>query len=203
MDKFSHLNRPKVFLLKDWLDIRFCAKICSEINHLTDSQSRIVGQSMSLCIDEKDEKTYDINILEPTRLLVQSRLIDLKPSLENFFSLEPTELQRPRFLPYKAGDFFVEHTDSEKKIEFPDYIKRPLVSIIIFLKNQTDHLDKESERKASLTFSKYLVDSHGVEYDLSVRSEAGLFVAFGSDINYTVQPVISGEQYMIVSHLIR
>lgn len=201
MEKLSYLNRPRLLVLKDWLDAQICTKIRSEIDLLTDYESKIVSQNLSLEVEKKVQKTSEIFISEPTSLLVQCRLIDLKPALEKFFSLELTELQKPRFLPYDLEYFNVGYTDSETEIEFSNCIKHPHVSIIIFLNNQTEQLDKNSCNKACLTFPKFFSDSHGADYDLSVRVESGLFVAFCSDIPYAVQPVISGEQYTIVSHL--
>jgi hypothetical protein len=200
MDQLTNFNQPRLLVLKDWLDTEFCEKICIEIDSLNDSQSKILNQGASLCLDEKERKTYDVHISESTRLLVQSRLIDLKSALENLFKLKLTELQKPRFLVYNSEDFSGD-TNREIKIENSNCIKGSTITIIIFLKNQISHLNKDSFNEASLTFYNFFSDSHGVNYDFSVRGEAGLFTAFFSNVNYKFRPVISDDQYMIISHL--
>lgn len=161
----------------------------------------MVRKGISLELEEM-RKTYDINISEQTRLLVQSRLLEIQPKLENFFGLKLTELQTPKCLLHKSGDIFGAHTDSQNETEFPNLIKPYQVSIVIFLNNQTENLHEDSYCGGFLTFAKFFSDERGDKYDLSVRGETGMFVAFCSDLFHAVQPVTYGEQYMIVSYLL-
>ncbi|MBD2773970.1 hypothetical protein [Iningainema tapete] len=190
MDKIDDYNRPRLFLLKDWFDEQLCEKIRSEIRLSTDLQPSILRKGISLELEEM-RKTYDINISEPTQLLVQSRLLEIQPKLENCFGLKLTELQIPKYLLQKTNE-----------TEHPNNIKSSQVSIVIFLNNQTENLDEASSCRGSLTFAKFFSDDYADKYDLSVRGETGLFVAFCSELTHVFQPVTHGERYMIVSHFV-
>jgi len=107
-----------------------------------------------------------------------------KSALESHFGTTLTDCERPQFLRYETGDFFVRHQDGNTdQYEF-DHLRVRRISIVVFL--------NDSFSGGSLTF-------YDPEATFALAGETGLLVAFKAETVHEVLPVTSGERFTVIS----
>jgi SM-20-related protein len=75
------------------------------------------------------------------------------------------------------------------------------VSIVVFLNGEGDPADDQSYTGGSLTFYGLMRDARADDRGFPVTGEAGLLVAFPSQLVHSVTPVTCGMRFTIVSWL--
>jgi SM-20-related protein len=120
--------------------------------------------------------------------------MDQRERVAEHFGVRLSRCEEPQFLWYRTGDFFVAHQDGNTGLVRLDSDKSRLVSVSIFLNQQSETAENDSYSGGSLVFSDWRLDTR---FDLA--GEAGTLVAFRSEITHEVTPVTHGERYAIVS----
>jgi SM-20-related protein len=132
--------------------------------------------------------------------LVSSRLEAVRPALQRRFAEGTLAWEGPQFLLYRTGDFFVPHRD--RPVEPEDAVsRRRRVSIVIFLNGTGGATLPETYDGGALTFYGLLDGPRLRTIGYPLRAEAGLLIAFRSDILHEVTPVSRAERYSIVAWL--
>jgi SM-20-related protein len=130
---------------------------------------------------------------------MHDRLYQQKSSLEAHFDLKLVDCERPQFLCYRKGDFFVRHQDGNTdQLEF-DHLRIRRISIVVFLNDASDEPEADKFCGGSLNFYEN-DDVPGSEAAVvSLKGETGLLVAFTADTMHEVIPVVCGERFTVIS----
>ena len=134
-----------------------------------------------------------------TAEFVRERLRALKPKLEEHFELSLYDCEKPQFLVYKEGDYFLPHRDGEDHPDKPEYVKKRQISITIFLNQDSIEPAPDTYCGGALTFYGLIDDPKWKKYGFQLNSETGLMVAFRSVLLHEVTTVTYGTRFAIVS----
>lgn len=173
-----------LFLLPNFLDPDRCAGLRAELALAPATQAPVYIEGTEGSIHESIRKTTSLHPAGETVGEIRERLLGQKPALERHFGTSLTDCERPQFLRYVTGDFFVRHQDgNSQQLDF-DHLRVRRISIVVFL--------NDSYSGGSLTFSDPATT-------FALRGETGLLVAFRADTFHEVPPVTSGERFTIIS----
>ena len=177
----SHFN---LFLLRNFLDEESCASLKSELAVAPTTQAPVYIEGTEGTIHEKIRKTTSLHPANETFWQVHERLLRQKSALEAHFSMSLTDCERPQFLRYEKGDFFVRHQDGNThQLDF-DHLRVRRISIVVFLND---------------SFSGGALNFYDPTTTFPLMGETGLLVAFKADTFHEVLPVTSGERFTIIS----
>jgi SM-20-related protein len=115
-------------------------------------------------------------------------------AIARHFDLNLKNFEEPQFLSYRVGDFFVAHQDGNTGLIQLETDRTRRVSVSIFLNDQSAAQAPDTFCGGSLAFSDWRSGKRR-----EVRGEAGMLVAFRSELTHEVTPVTQGERLAIVS----
>jgi SM-20-related protein len=198
MTKSDFYSSLGLFVEKSFFDTELCERIRREMNTARGRPGRYIKRDKIL-YDEKVRKTKQQNVSQETLTFVKKRLLELKPLLESHFSKVLRGCQDPVFLYYKKGDFFLPHYDKGIKPENPKETKDREVSVVVFLNSEDDNTDQNSYSGGSLRLYGLGDDPLFKNHGFHIIGNAGMLLAFRSEILHEVTPVKEGERYTVVS----
>ena len=185
----AHFN---LFLLRNFLDADTCAKLRAELTEAPTTQAPVYIQGTEGLVHEDIRKTTSVHPADDTFTDVHERLLQQLPALEQHFGEALHDCERPQFLRYKEGDFFVRHQDGNtRQLDF-DHLRVRRISIVVFLN------DFSVEPQAGC-YSGGLLKFDDQDRRFDLEGETGLLVAFTADTFHEVLPVTSGERFTIIS----
>jgi predicted 2-oxoglutarate/Fe(II)-dependent dioxygenase YbiX len=145
-------------------------------------------------IDDSVRRVKRVHTSPQSVELIRRWLEEQRESIAGHFVVNLTGFEEPQFLRYSVGDFFVAHQDGNTGLVNLESDRTRRVSVTIFLNNQREGQDSDTYGGGSLVFSDWRT---GVRQE--VPGEAGMLVAFRSELTHEVLPVTRGERYAIVS----
>lgn len=176
--------RFNLFLLRNFIGKKSCAWLVRELATAPTTQAPVYIEGAEGSIHEDVRKTTSLHPADETIERIHGLLSAQKSALEEHFGASLTDCERPQFLRYQKGDFFVRHQDGNTdQYEF-DHLRVRRISIVVFLNH--------SFSGGSLTFSD-------PSATFPVAAETGLLVAFKADTFHEVLPVTSGERFTVVT----
>lgn len=187
-----------LFLRPQFIDPETCARIIAEIRSAPTTPAPVYIEGSPGNIHEDVRKATSLHPADETIAWVHQRLFQQIPALSEHFKLELTDCERPQFLVYRAGDFFVRHQDGNSdQLEF-DHLRVRRISIVVFLNNNSAGLEPGTFSGGALLFCR---EGNGKVEPLRVPlwGETGLLVAFASETLHEVTPVNSGERFTIIN----
>lgn len=200
LDLFRRLG---LFIQKDFLESEFCTKYLAEIPSITATPALVLPKTeekiLVAQLSENHRKTEQLQVSEKIELLIQQRLLAVKPILENHFDINLTGFQKPCFYRYTEGSFFSSHQDRSDRPDAPEFIKQRRISVIIFLNHQSLEPIEGNYCGGNLLFYGLIDNPKFSVYGFPFQSTAGMLIAFTSDIWHEVKPVTYGARYTIVS----
>ena len=199
MPAAEFFTRLGLFVRKNFLELELCARCCREMDEAAPTQARIFGPDDTGIIDETIRRVTEVDVPAATVALVEARLLALLPELERHFDVTLTGCQPLQFLTYREGDFYTVHNDNDT--DTPGTVGERKVSLVLFLNGQAQQPADGAYCGGSLTFYNLIDDPRWQTYGFPLTSEAGLLVAFRSDIAHQVLPVTHGTRYTIVCWL--
>lgn len=146
-----------------------------------------------------NERVRRVEKLEPSRETVEyitRRLMEYRGQVGEHFGISLSGCEKPQFLRYQVGDFFVAHQDGNTGLVQLDTDRSRRISISIFLNRQSEAPEMDAFCGGSLVFSDWRSGR-----ELRLDGETGTLVAFRSETTHEVIPVTHGERYVIVSWL--
>ncbi len=195
-DFFSRLG---LLVLKDFFDAELCARLQSETRLAAGGQAMITRKGTDL-IDESVRRTKWVEVPASTNVFVEARLSALKPMLERHFCVVLKGCELPQFLIYKGGDFFLPHQDSQTDPDASTCVRERRVSVAIFLNGEAQKPKQDFYGGGSLTFYGLIDDDpRWKPCGFGLIGEAGMLIAFRSDVMHEVTPVTHGARYTIVT----
>ena len=185
----THFN---LFLLRNFLDAETCARLRAELTEAPTTQAPVYIQGSEGLVHETVRKTTSVHPADETFSEIHARLLRQKTALEQHFSASLHDCERPQFLRYQTGDFFVRHQDGNtRQLDF-DHLRIRRISIVVFLN------DFSVEPQAGC-FSGGLLNFYDQATTFGLEGETGLLVAFAADTFHEVLPVTSGDRFTIIS----
>lgn len=189
MSQADHFN---LFLLRNFLDAETCANLRAELTEAPTTQAPVYIQGSEGLVHETIRKTTSVHPAPETFEDVHARMLQQKSALEQHFGETLHDCERPQFLRYEKGDFFVRHQDGNTtQLEF-DHLRIRRISIVVFLN------DFSAEPRAGC-FSGGLLNFYDPTQTFGLEGETGLLVAFTAETFHEVLPVTSGERFSIIS----
>jgi SM-20-related protein len=182
------------FLLRGFFDSTTCEEIIVEMRSAESGPAAIHGGSKS--VDERVRKAARVLPSPETVALVRRRLLECKPRIEAHFRISLSDCEEPQFLRYQVGDFFVAHQDGNTPLLKFDRDRIRIVSVVIFLSQQSAAAEPGNYSGGSLVFSGPLVDPSYRE-TREVVGETGTLIAFRAETTHEVTPVTHGERHSI------
>ena len=192
----AHFN---LFLRRNFLDADECAKLKTELNLSPTTQAPVYIQGTEGVIHENIRKTTSLHPSDETISRQQERLFQQKSLVEDHFGMSLTDCERPQFLRYEKGDFFVRHQDGNtKQLDF-DHLRVRRISIVVFLNDAS--LEPQANCFCGGTLTFYDQNSAGTNalQSFGLLAETGLLVAFRADTFHEVLPVTSGERFTLIT----
>jgi predicted 2-oxoglutarate/Fe(II)-dependent dioxygenase YbiX len=181
-------------LVRGFFDSGTCEEIIAEMRSAESGPAAIHGGSKS--IDERVRKAARVTPSPETISLVRRRLLECKPQIEEHFGITLSDCEEPQFLRYQIGDFFVAHQDGNTPLLKFDRDRVRIVSVVIFLSQQSAVAVSGNYSGGSLVFSGPLVDPSYRE-TREVVGETGMLIAFRAETTHEVTPVTHGERHSI------
>lgn len=173
-----------LFLLRNFLDPDSCASLRAELVLAPTTQAPVYIEGTEGTIHETIRKTTSLHPADETVRQIHERLFRQKSALENHFGTSLTDCERPQFLRYEKGDFFVRHQDGNThQLDF-DHLRVRRISIVVFLND---------------SFSGGSLNFYDPTTTFALMGETGLLAAFKADTFHEVLPVTSGERFTIIS----
>ena len=182
------------FVVSAFFDSKTCEKIIAEMRSAESAPAAIHGGSKS--IDERVRKAARVTPSAETIGLVRRRLLECRSQIGEHFGISLSDCEEPQFLRYQVGDFFVAHQDGNTPLLKFDRDRVRIVSVVIFLSQQSTAAGPGSYSGGSLVFSGPLVDPSYRE-TREVVGEIGKLIAFRSETTHEVTPVTQGERHSI------
>jgi predicted 2-oxoglutarate/Fe(II)-dependent dioxygenase YbiX len=148
-------------------------------------------------VDDDSRRGAIARLGSATEDLVQDRLWEVMPELEQRFACEITHLSGVTALIYDVGDHFAAHSDGGGDDGAPDEVRRRRVSLVVALNDGASD-DPQFTGGELEFFAGALPESAARSAPVvSVRSSPGLLVAFASSTIHRVTPVASGRRYSL------
>lgn len=170
-----------------------CRDVIGEIDAAHQAQAEIWGEG-GFGVHPGSRRGAIAALPPATEDLVQDRLWDVMPRLEQRFACEVSHVSGVTALIYAAGDHFAAHSDGGGDDDAPVEIRRRRVSLVLALNDgAADFGGGELEFYAGA-----LPEVATREAPLkSVRSEPGMLIAFASSTIHRVAPVVAGRRYSL------
>jgi SM-20-related protein len=186
-----------LFVQENFLAPDFCAQLRAQVSQGKSKLAVVFGDSAEGALDESVRKVTTVRVDRSFEAETRERLLSVMPALENHFKVSLDECQGPDFLKYGVGAFYLPHRDGNPSS--PIKMAKRLVSAVIFLNSQSNKPVEGGYCGGSLTFYGLMDGPEWAKLAFPLEAEAGLFVAFRSDVVHEVQAVTSGERFSVVS----
>ena len=192
-------TRFGLFLIRGFLDEQTCSAIRSEARSSPGNPAPVYIEDSPDTIHETVRRTTSVQLSAETVSYVEQLLLERKPDIAEHFNLALTDCERPQFLLYREGDFFVRHQDGNtEQLEF-DHLRIRRVSVVVFLNNASIEPETDTFCGGSLVFYRGNDDPQAEPLGFPLMGETGMLVAFSADTIHEVVPVTWGERFTIIS----
>ena len=191
----SDLN---LFTARNFLDAQSCRELIAEARSAPTTRAPVYIQGSDSVIHETIRKTTSFHPCEATVTQLHQRLFGQRSALEEHFQRSFSDCERPQFLRYEPGDFFVRHQDGNtNQLEF-DHLRIRRISLIVFLNDYAAEPKDNCYSGGALNLYEKNAGPDGPR-PFPVLGETGLLVAFTADTMHEVAPVISGERFTVIT----
>jgi SM-20-related protein len=201
MPSLQFFQKLGFFALGDFLDVKSCAEICSEMRRASQAAGEIIGALWAYAgegvVNEDVRRVSLAAVKGPAASLVRSSIDDLRPRLEEHFGTTLVDRQGPQFLRYRPGAFYRAHRDASPST--PEHIASRCVSIVIFLNSASEHPAEGTYGGGLLRFYGALRGPQWENCALPIEAPVGALIAFRPDILHEVLPVTFGERMTIAA----
>jgi len=181
--------------IADVFDEAACRALCAEIQAAVGRPAGLLGRSDQKPAWPEVRKTARAEVSQATEERVRVLLAQQKAALEGHFGLVLGEVEKPQFLHYREGDFFVPHQDGNTPL-IHDESRFRKISAVIFLNRQSGDPSPESYAGGSLVLHG---PYSGPDLRVAMPALPGSLVAFRSETTHEVTPVTRNERFTIVS----
>ena len=190
-----------LFVQPVFLTLNECLDVQARMRQALPERAQIARKSEQgrgeALLDETRRKVDNVAIDRPTATWVKQRLFEIKPRLQEHFGITLRGCQGPDFLSYSENSFYKRHKDVDS--DAPPEIIRRKISAIIFLNAVSKMPLDGCYTGGSLAFFGLLPGPEWRECAFPLEAEAGLLIAFRSEMAHEVRPVASGQRFTIAA----
>lgn len=185
--------------IPDFLDAATCARLRSEARESARHPAQVVKKDMAR-VDDELRRTKRAKVSAVAKGMLQDQFEAIHPRVAGYFNTPLVGCEKPNFLLYESGDFFVPHVDNGEHYseEFAG-MRRRRISVVVFLNGEGKEAGADCYAGGALTFYGLLSDPRAKLLGFPLTGETGLLVAFPSDVRHEVTPVTSGERFTVVT----
>jgi len=176
-----------------------CQRLVAELSAAPRSPAEVYKDNYAREVDERARRTVRVEAPAGVAASMKETLSGQRAAIEAVFPFALGECEEPEFLVYRAGDFFGPHLDGTRRGRISEHLKRRRVSVVLFLNGQREEPAQGSFGGGSLVFYGLFKDPRAAQVGLPLAPEAGLLVAFPSDLLHEVTPVTHGERHTVVT----
>ena len=192
----SELN---LFMARNFLDAQSCRDLIDEARSAPTTRAPVYIQGSDTVIHETIRRTTSFHPCEATVTQLHQRLLEQRAALEQHFQRSLSDCERPQFLRYEPGDFFVRHQDGNtNQLEF-DHLRIRRISLIVFLNDYAGEPKDNCYSGGALNLYAQTDAAPDGPGPVPVFGETGLLVAFTADTMHEVAPVVSGERFTVIT----
>jgi len=191
----SKLKKLGLYIDEHFLD----NDICNQLRHEMAESEKTTGNVYSQVTkreyqDRALRKTQTCTVNKESQTLVEEKILDIKADLETFFNDSYSHLwEKPKFLEYKTGDYFLPHTD--------DQVHRQL-NISIYLNSQSEEPNSHQYSGGELIIYNLIKSPGWQGRGISIPGQQGLLVAYPVQLVHEVTAITAGQRYAIVSRFL-
>ncbi|MGZ5435477.1 MAG: 2OG-Fe(II) oxygenase [Pyrinomonadaceae bacterium] len=182
-----------LYILKNFFDVATSRELIAEMRSCATAPALTYGKG-DAAVDERIRRVRQVSISPESASFVARRLEAQTESIAEHFGIKLASFEAPQFLCYRVGDFFVAHQDGNTGLIQLETDRTRRVSVSIFLNNQSATPEPDTYSGGALTFSDWRTGSRH-----EVVGEAGMLVAFRSELTHEVTQVTHGERFAVVS----
>jgi predicted 2-oxoglutarate/Fe(II)-dependent dioxygenase YbiX len=199
MPRADFFARLGLLAVKDFFDADCCARLRSEVRSAASTRATVRGQGTHYLVDPSVRSAGWAEVSAATLSFVGERLARLKPVAERHFGMPLTGYQQPQLLIYREKDHYRPHRDCSREADDSGFAKERRVSAVIFLSSEAEGPREGAYCGGALTFYGLIDDPRGSNRGFPLSGEAGLLIAFRSEVVHEVTPVTAGERYTIAT----
>jgi len=187
-----------LFVRDNFFSPSLCSELLSKMRFAESERALVVQpEGQGEILDEDIRKVLTVKMDPSMMKMVWDAIWELKPTLEDHFHVHLRASETPAFLRYGSGAFYRPHKDGHS--DSPPSTKDRRVSVVIFLNGRSEEPSASTYTGGDLTFYGLLDGPKWEKCPLALNADAGLLVAFRSEMLHEVRPVISGQRFTIVS----
>ena len=199
MPKADFFKNFGIYAEPNFLDGEACRRLIAELEGGGRAPAQVYKDHYAREVDEQARRTVRVAAPAAVTSELKARLSGRKAALEESFGFALGDCEEPEFLVYGPGDFFRPHHDAAPRGQVHEYLKRRLVSAVLFLNGQTAEPSPGSFCGGSLVFYGLIKDARATQLGFQLEAQPGLLVAFPSDTLHEVTPVTHGQRYSVVT----
>jgi SM-20-related protein len=174
---------PDLLEIAAFLDDASLTRIRDEMRAAAGDPATVTGVEPELRVASPARRATEVGVSEVTREEVAALLEGERLRLAVHFERPLHECERPQFLRYEPGDYFVAHQDGNTPLVHDESRFRK-VSVVIFLS------------EPGTEYAGGALHVHGAG---ELAPAPGTLVAFPSETTHEVTPITEGERLSIVS----
>jgi SM-20-related protein len=182
-----------LYVVRNFLDKEACRKLIAEMRQSSTMPALTYGKG-DAAVDERVRRVRRVAVSQDSVTCVTQRLEQERAAIVRYFDRNLLNFEDPQFLCYRVGDFFVAHQDGNTGLVNLDTDRTRRISVSIFLNNHSAMLEPDTYAGGALVFSDWRTGSRH-----EIAGEAGMLVAFRSELTHEVTQVTHGERFAVVS----
>lgn len=180
-------------IAKDFLAAEGCRELIAEMRRSATAPALTYGKG-DAAVDERVRRVKRVAVSQDNVANVAQRLEQERAAISRHFDMNLTNFEEPQFLCYGPGDFFVAYQDGNTGLVNLDTDRTRRISVSIFLNHHSATLEPDTYAGGALVFSDWRSGKRQEVY-----GEAGMLVAFRSELTHEVTPVTHGDRFAVVS----
>lgn len=186
-----------LYLKKGFLEASLCEELRAKMKTQAFEAGHVKAADRGYTVDTSVRSARVVQVPVDYAYMIKDRLEELRPSIEDYFTVNLRLQEKPQFLLYTPGGHYSPHRDVPVgQVEREAKIKDRIVSVVVFV---NDHSGVHPYSGGELVFYGLASDPQWQDYGLPLDPEPGLLVAFRSETLHEVRPLTGGERYTIAT----
>ena len=190
-----------LFIEPNFLDRHFVARVRREVEQAPQYSTPLqdLEKRIELETPPKSRPKSAFDISKDLQNELEKKISDLKPYIEDFFSLALGNIKIPYYAVYRQGDFLDRHADANRSGILHPSAEWTKVAMVIFLNDNNEAGGSDTYEGGNLTIYGLINNSMFEEFGYPIKGETGKLVAFRSTCIHEVTPITRGIRYVVNS----
>ncbi len=186
------------FVKRGFLEKDYCDRILLEMRESHSDLASVIHRGRPR-VDQDVRRANVVTVRREFLQAVTESFATLAAALEKRFQIPLGDFERPQFLVYAEGDHFRPHRDVSTDALNPANIRARSVSVVVFLNDQAKKGSASEYSGGDSVFYGLIEPLTWQNCRHTLAGEAGLLIAFPSNVLHEVSPVAQGSRYTVVT----